>query len=86
MSIAWHTLRKHTTDTRDVYKTLSHETETVNLQDRDETFQKASRDCLETETFKTEDYIPGGHHTVDNTVPVISYYRLDLNGRNVYVH
>ena len=30
------------------------ETETFNLQDRDETFQKTSQDCLETETFKTE--------------------------------
>jgi len=68
-------------NSRDVQKTLSHKTETVNLQDRDETetyhffklsrprrdetfnlqdrdntetFQKTSRYCLETETFKTE--------------------------------
>ena len=35
-------------------------TETLNLQDRDETetFQKTSRDRLETETFKTETTSP----------------------------
>ena len=44
---------------RDVrfFQTLkTDETVTFNLQDQDETerFQKTSRDCLETETFKTE--------------------------------